>query len=50
MVQKNQNCLFNMKFGTQNSDMLNSMMMFKFYVLDRKYPLGAILVQKIKIV
>ena len=36
---KNQNCQFKLKFGTKtNSNMQNSMALFTFSVLDRKYP------------
>ena len=50
-VQKYPNCLFKMKLGIcTNSIMLNSMVMFTFYVLDRKYTFWAYLVHKIKIV
>ena len=48
---KNQNCQFKLKFGTKpNSNMQNSMVVFTFSVLDRKHPIRANLVQKIKIV
>ena len=48
---KNQNCQFNVKFGTlTNSNMQNSMGLFTFSLLDRKHPFWANLAQKIKIV
>ena len=45
---KNQNSQFKLKFG--NSNMQNSMVMFTFFVLDRKYLFWANLVQKFKTV
>lgn len=46
--QKNQNCLFEMKFSTQtNSNSLNSEMTFTFLISDQKYPIWADLIQKI---
>ena len=48
---KNQNCQFNLKFGTwTNSNMQNSMAMFNFSAFDWNYPLWENLVQIIKIV
>ena len=48
---KNQNCHFKLKIGTYtNSNMQNSMILFTFFVLERKYPFWANLFQKIKIV
>ena len=48
---KNQNCHFKLKFGTYtNSNMQNSMVMFSFFVFDRKYPFWANLFQKVKII
>ena len=48
---KNKNCWFQMKFATKpNSNMLNLMVMFKFSILDRKYPFRQILIQKNKTV
>ena len=45
---KNQNCQFKLQFGVlTNSNMLNSMVVFTFAVLDQKYPFWANLVQKI---
>ena len=39
LVQKNQNCQFELKTGTQtNSNMENSMVMFSVSDFDRKYP------------
>ena len=50
-VQNNQNCQFNMKFGTNfSSNIMNSMMMLTFSTFDRKHPCGANLVQKFKLV
>ena len=47
---KSQNSHFKLKFGTYtNSNMQNSMVMFIFFVFDRKYPYWANLVQKVKI-
>ena len=47
---KNQNCQLAVKLDTwTNSNMLNSMMLFTFFVFDRKYPFLANLVQKVKI-
>ena len=47
---KNHSCHFKLKFGTYtNSNMQNSMVMFIFFVFDRKYPFWANLVQNIKI-
>ena len=49
--QKNQNCQFNLKFGTKaNLNKQNSMMMFIFSVFDHKYLFWEYLVQKFKIV
>ena len=49
--QKNQNCHFKLKIGTyNNSNMQNSMVLFIFFVFDRKYPFGANLVKKVKII
>ena len=37
--QKNQNCLFEMKFSTQtNSNSLNSIVTFTFLILDQNLP------------
>ena len=48
---KNQKCFFRMKFGTwTNSNMLSSMIMFKFFLWHRKFPFWANSVQKPKIV
>ena len=48
---KYQNYQFKLKFGTYtNSNMQNSMVMFIFFVFDRKYPFWANLVQKVKII
>ena len=48
---KHQNCHFKLKFGTYtNWNMQNPMVMFSFFVFDRKYPFLANLVQKVKIV
>ena len=48
---KNQNCHFQLKFGTKtNLNIQNSMVMLTFSVLDRKYRFWANLVQKIKII
>ena len=45
--QKNENCLFKMKFDTKTFlKMLSSMIMFKFSILNQKYPFWANLVQK----
>ena len=50
-VQKNQNCQFELKFGTKtNLNMWNSMMMFTFSVFDHKYLSWVNLVQNFKIV
>ena len=39
LVPKNQNCQFKLKFGTSiNLNMKNSMALFTFSVLERKYP------------
>ena len=47
LIQKNQNCQFKLKFGTEtNSNMQNSMVVFAFSVLDRKDPFWANLFQK----
>ena len=47
----NQNCQFELKFGTQiNLNMQNSTAVFAFSRLDQKKPFWANLVQKIKIV
>ena len=47
---KNQNCQFNLKFGTwTNSNMENSMVVFTFSVLDWKHPFWVNSVQNIKI-
>ena len=47
---KNQNSHFKLKLGTSNnSNMQNSMVMFISFVFDPKYPFGANLVQKVKI-
>ena len=49
--QKNQNCQFKLKFGTEtNSNMQNSMALFTFSVSDRKHRFWGNLVQKVKIV
>ena len=46
-----QHCLFKMKFGTYNNwSILNSVVMFNFSLLDKKYPFWANLVQKGKTV
>ena len=48
---KNEDCQFKRKFGTQNnSNMQNSIALFIFSILDRKYLFWANLVQKVKIV
>ena len=48
---KSQNCHFKLKIGTyNNSNMLNSMVMYIFFVFDQKYPFGANLVRKVKII
>ena len=47
---KTQNCQFKLTFGTwTNSKMQNSMAMFIFYILDRKYSFWKNLVQKVEI-
>ena len=47
---KKHNGLFKMKLDIwTNSAMLNSMMMFTFYVLDQKYPFWANFLQKSKL-
>ena len=47
---KNQNCQFKLKFGTNTKLYLqNSMALFTFSVLDRKYYFWTNLVQKIKL-
>ena len=47
---KTQNCQFKLTFGTwTNSKMRNSMAMFIFYILDRKYSFSKNLVQKVEI-
>ena len=49
--QKNQNCQFKLKFGTEtNSNMQNSMAPLIVSVLDWKHPFWANLVKKIKII
>ena len=51
MVQKNQNHLCKMKFGTEyNLSMMNMIVMFTFSVLDWKHLFWANLVQKIKFI
>ena len=48
---KIQNCLFKIKLGAEaNSNMLNSVVMFRFSLLDQKYPFWTNLIQKGKIV
>ena len=48
---KNQNCQFQLKFGTKtNFNMWNSIMMFPFSIFDHKYPSWSNLVQKFKTV
>ena len=48
---KNQNCQFKVKSDTStNSNMQNSMAVFTFSVLERKYPFRTNLGQKVKIV
>ena len=48
---KSQNSRFKLKFGTYTkSNMQNSMVMFKFFVFDWKYPFWANLIQKVKII
>ena len=48
---KNQNCQFQLKFGTKtNSNMQSSVVVFTFCVLDWKHPFWANLVQKLNIV
>ena len=48
---KNQNCQFQLKFGTQtNSNMQNSMALLTLSVLDWKHPFWVNLFQEIKIV
>ena len=48
---KNQNCQFKVKFDIQpNSNMQNSVVVFTFFVFDRKYPVWANLVQNVRIV
>ena len=48
---KSQNYHFKLNFGGQsNSNMQNSMMLFTFFVFDRKYPVTANLFQKIRII
>ena len=48
---KNQNCQFQLKFGTKtNSNMQSPMVVFTFCVLDWKHPFWANLVQKLNIV
>ena len=48
---KNQNFLIKMKLGPcSNSNMLNSIVMFKSSLLEHKYPFWASLVQKIKVI
>ena len=50
LLQKNQNCLLQLKFSIYlNSKMLNLMVMFIYFVLDRKDSFWANLVQKINI-
>ena len=47
---RSQNFQLKLKFGTwTNSNMLNSMMLFSFFVFEWKYPFSTNLVQKIKI-
>ena len=47
----NQNCQFKLKFGTKtNSNKQNLMVLFTFSIFNKKYPFGANLVEKIKIV
>ena len=48
---KSQNCQFDLKFSTKNNlNMQNSVVVFTFPLLDRKYSFTANLVRKIKIV
>ena len=48
--QKNQNCQFELKFGTKtNLNKRNSMVMFTFSVFDHKYLSWTNLVQKFKV-
>ena len=47
--QKNQNCLFKMKFCRKsNSNMLNSLVMSTFFVLEQTYSFWANLIQQLK--
>ena len=47
LIQKNQNYLHKLKFGTKyNSSMLNLMVMFIFAVLDQKRSFGVNLIKK----
>ena len=49
--QKNEDCQFEVKFGTQNnSNMKNSVTAFTLSAFEWKYPFWANLVQKAKIV
>ena len=51
LCPKHQNSHFKLKFGTYtNSNMQNSMVMFNFFVFDRKYRFWVNLVQKVKII
>ena len=48
---RNQNYQFKLKLGTEtSSNMQNSMAMFIFSVFDLRFPFGANLVQKVKII
>ena len=48
---KSQNCQFKLKSGSYtNANMQNSMVVFTFFVLNRKHPFWANLVQNVKIV
>ena len=41
LIKKNQNCQFDLKFGTKtNLNMQNSMVMFTFFVFDWNTPFG----------
>ena len=47
LFQKNQNCLFKKKHDElRNSNMLNSMVILIFSILDWKYPFGENVVKK----
>ena len=48
---KNHNYLLKLKFGTWNNlSLLNSMVIFTFYILNWKYSFWANLIQKFKII